>query len=126
MPEQRDDITAAMHDVQDLYHVVRHDAVDDDVIVGRKAAQAKPQIFVTATAHVRIPGQRPETLGDAFHHAGGNLGAAALAGDVNPDVVKLGFRLRRKTELAHQRRFCASASRAMPRRVTSAASWVTS
>jgi|HubBroStandDraft_1064217.scaffolds.fasta_scaffold14422_5 hypothetical protein len=53
MPEQRDDITAAMHDVQDQYHVVRHDAVDDDVIVGRKAAQARPQIFVTATAHVR-------------------------------------------------------------------------
>jgi hypothetical protein len=47
MPEQRDDITAAMHDVQDQYHVVRHDAVDDDVIVGRKAAQARPQIFVT-------------------------------------------------------------------------------
>lgn len=50
MTEQRDDVTAAMHDVQDQHHVTRHNAVDDDVIVGRKTSQAGAQIAVAATA----------------------------------------------------------------------------
>ena len=44
-----------------LANVARYDAVDDDVIVSGKAAQAGAQIIVTATPQVRIPGQQPET-----------------------------------------------------------------
>jgi len=50
-----------MHNVQNQHRIVLYDAVDDDVIVGGEAAQARSQIIVTATPQVRIPGQQPET-----------------------------------------------------------------
>jgi hypothetical protein len=57
MPEHRDEITAAVHDMQDQHHVVLYDAVDKDVIVSGEAAQTETQIIVATTPHVRIPGQ---------------------------------------------------------------------
>jgi len=56
MPEHRDDITAAVHDVQNQHHVILHNAVDDDIIVSHEAAEAEAQI-ITTPSHVRIPGQ---------------------------------------------------------------------
>ena len=40
MPQHRDDVAAAVHDMQNEHHIVFHDAVDDDVIISREAAQA--------------------------------------------------------------------------------------
>jgi hypothetical protein len=90
-----------MRDVQNQRYIVLSNTVDNDVIVGREAAQARAEIAVAAAADVGISSQEPETLGDALHHTGGDIGATALAGDVNPDAVKVGFRLGRKTKLAH-------------------------
>ena len=70
-----------MHDVQNQHDIVLYNAVDDDVIVCRKAAQAGAQIIITPSPHVRILGQLPETLGDGLHHASGGIDAAALTGD---------------------------------------------
>src|ERR1022692_1461016 len=125
MAEERGDVTAAMHDVQNQHHIVLHDTVEDDVIASGEAAHTRTQI-ATPSSHVWIPGQQPKALVDALHHPCGKIDAAAIAGHVNPDAVKLGFRLGRKTELAHRRRFCSAESRAMPRRLMSSVSCVTS
>src|ERR1022692_381275 len=114
-----------MHDVQNQHHIVLRDTVKDDLIASGEAAHTRTQI-ATPSSHVWIPGQQPKALVDALHHPCGKIDAAAIAGHVNPDAVKLGFRLGRKTELAHRRRFCSAESRAMPRRLMSSVSCVTS
>ena len=45
-----------MHHVQNQHYVVLYDAIDDDVIAGGEAAQARPQIIVTATPQVKDTG----------------------------------------------------------------------
>jgi len=95
MTEKRVDVTAAMYGVQNQHHIVLHNAVDDDVIADGEAAQTWTQV-VAPSSHVWIPRQQPKALVDALHHPSGNIDAAALAGNVNPDAVKLGFRLGRK------------------------------
>src|ERR1039457_6835242 len=113
-----------MHDVQNQHHIVLRDTVKDDLIASGEAAHTRTQI-ATPSSHVWIPGQQPKALVDALHHPCGKIDAAGIAGHVNPDAVKLGFRLGRKTELAHRRRFCSAESRAMPRRLMSSVSCVT-
>src|ERR1022692_2161694 len=113
-----------MHDVQNQHHIVLRDTVKDDLIASGEAAHTRTQI-ATPSSHVWIPGQQPKALVDALHHPSGNIDAAALAGHVNPDAIKLGFRLGRETELAYRRRFCSAESRAMPRRLMSSVSCVT-
>jgi len=73
-----------------------------------------------------VSGQQPKAFRDALNCASGNIDASAVAGDVHPDAVKLGFRLGQKTRLAHRRAFCSAASRATPRRLMSSVSWATS
>ena len=51
MAEDRRDVMAAVHDVQNQHHVTLHDAVEDDVIASRKAAHTRSQI-VTASSNV--------------------------------------------------------------------------
>src|ERR1022692_4506515 len=75
----------------------------------RKAAPCRAATQIaTPSSYVWIPGQQPKALVDALNHPCGKIDAAAIAGHVNPDAVKLGFRLGRKTELAHRRRFCSA------------------
>jgi hypothetical protein len=59
MAEERGDVTAAMHGVQNRDHIVLHNAVDDDVVGGGEAALTEAR-FVTPSPHVWIPGQQPK------------------------------------------------------------------
>src|SRR5437763_10225284 len=56
------------------------------------------------------------------HDAIGDVDATALACEMQPYIIELGLRLRRKAKLAHVRGFCSALKRAMPRRFTSLAS----
>src|SRR5271157_3892310 len=126
-PEKRNQVAAAVRNMQDQHNVVLFDAMDDDIVVSRKAAQAGAQIVITPPSQVRMPGKQPKTLSNALDDTSGNIDAAALASEANPDVVKFRFRFGRKTKLAHHRvMFCSAASRAMPRRFISPASCATS
>ena len=71
------------------------DAVDDDVLVYKKAAKARTQIVIAPPPDLRMQRQQPEALCDGVDEAAGNVGATALAGNVQPNAVKLvfGFRL---------------------------------
>ena len=70
-----------MEHVQYQHNVISFDAMNDDVIADGEASQTGAQITISTTAHVGKLGEHPETLGDIFHHAGGNLDAAAFAGN---------------------------------------------
>ena len=83
-------ISAAADDVENEY-VIICDAVDNDVLTHREAAQTRPQIVVTMPANLRMHRQHPETLIDGIDNAMGSVHAAGLAGDVQPDVVQFGF-----------------------------------
>ena len=107
-----------MHDMQNQHHVILFDAMDNEVVVSREAAQAGTQVIVALSSHEWIPRQQPETPGDRLQDAGSNIGATAFAGDVQPNVVKLCLRFGRKAKLAHERGCCPEAKRSMPRRLT--------
>jgi hypothetical protein len=51
--EQRADIAAAMHHVQNQHHVILYDAMNDQIAVHRKTAQAGPPI-ISRTAQIRM------------------------------------------------------------------------
>ena len=75
-------------------HIFLRDAVDDDVLSDRKTAQAWTQVIIARSAVLRMLLQQPETAGDGVDTATGGFYAAALAGDMKPDVIEIGFRFR--------------------------------
>ena len=66
--------------------------MDDDMIVRRETSKAE-------TPNKRILAPAAETFSNAFQHTVCDINVTALTGDANPDAVKLGFRLGRKTKL---------------------------
>lgn len=76
-----------MNDVQNQDEFVFLNAVDDDVIACRKAAQTGAQIFVARPSDIRVSSQQPKPLGNVVHNAGSGIDAAALAGNVKPNGV---------------------------------------
>jgi hypothetical protein len=90
-----------MHNMQNKNHIVVLNSMVDDLVVSRETSQAWNQILVTLSTQVRKPGKEPKPLGDALHYSGSDIDAAAFARDADPDAIEPGFRLGRKTELAH-------------------------
>jgi hypothetical protein len=119
LPEQGLNIPAASQDAQNQY-VTFFDSVEDDVIPDRETPQPWAQLLIAAAAKMRIPGQQIKALGEEFGEAVGNFQAAALARDVAPDVVQVGFR--RSPVGNYLAAACSAASRARPRCFTSLAS----
>ena len=67
------------------------DAVDDDVLTDSEAARAVSKIVIAEAPCVREVGKQEKAMSDGIDQAAGNIDAAALTGDVEPDVVEVGF-----------------------------------
>ena len=74
------------------------EATDDNVLTDGKTAQSRTQIRVAPPPNLWILPQEPETLCDGVNQTIGDFDAAALTHDIEPDVVKFAFGLRRETK----------------------------
>jgi hypothetical protein len=74
--------------------VIAFDAVHDDVFTHWKTTYAGAQIVRAPAADSGMLRQYPESVRDGVDKAVGNFDAAALARNVKPDAVKVGFRFR--------------------------------
>ena len=81
-----------MHHAQNK-NVLTIDTVDDDVLTDTGAARPNTEILIAGSSNVGEVRQKQETAGDRVNQTGGNIHAAALSGDVKPDVVEIGFGL---------------------------------
>jgi len=81
------------------------DAVDDDVIRHRKAAQIRAQVVIPLTAGFGISNKQPEAVCDFLDQVIGYFFAAAFGCDVEPDGINLRFSMRQNaiTHLAFDR-----------------------
>ncbi|MGA3264386.1 MAG: hypothetical protein ABSC47_10125 [Terracidiphilus sp.] len=119
--QQSFDVPAASQNTQYQYVFV-FDAVEDDVIPDRKTSQSWAQFLVAAAAYVWIFSQKIKAIGKEFGEAVGDFKAAAVSRDVAPDVIQIGFGLRRRAMGHYLAAACSAASRARPRCFTSLAS----
>jgi hypothetical protein len=83
-------IPFAMNHSEDKY-VFAFDAIDNDIFADGKAARSGTEILVTGAACVRKFGQKTESISDGVHQVCGDIHAAAFSGDIEPDVVQIGF-----------------------------------
>jgi hypothetical protein len=96
MPEKRFNVTAGADHIKNQ-HVLTLNAIDDDILARKKTSQARAQILIAAASDVGITGKKGKPIGDGINHTVGNLEVAALGGEVVPDAIKFGFRLRCNT-----------------------------
>lgn len=61
-----------------------------------KTANSGAQVIIAAASDAGMESEKVEALGERVDEAVGDLGVAALYGDVVPDAVQLGFRLHGK------------------------------
>lgn len=90
--DQRLDVTAPAQHAQDQ-DVVTVNAVRNHVVSDHETADAWPQIFVPATADVRLTREKRETSGERVDHAVSDVDVAALGCEEVPDLVQVGFSL---------------------------------
>jgi hypothetical protein len=69
-------------------------AIDDDVVAGGKASQARAQVVIATASRVRVAGEKEEALRKKVDQAVGYFNTAALPCDMVPDIVQLGFGFR--------------------------------
>jgi hypothetical protein len=87
--EQRCQITAVMRHAQNL-HVRADNAIHDHIIARGKASPATAQIIVARSSQAGMTGKQIKPVGDGIDLTVGNRLAAALFGDVLPDLVQVG------------------------------------
>jgi hypothetical protein len=93
MAEQVCDILAATEHAQDQYILIL-DAVNDKVLTYGKTSQARAQVLISGSSYAGMPGQEQEAVGNGINQAVGYLDAAALGGNVVPNIVEIGIGLR--------------------------------
>lgn len=81
-----------MQDVDCCVFVVLPNAINDGVLIGRKAAEFWAQIFVTASTAVRIFSEEPKTAINIIYNPSCNISTAAFTGDIKPRFIKISFR----------------------------------
>lgn len=91
-PEQTFEISTAVHEY--VYIAFFH-AIHNNVIANGKAPVFVSEIVVSQTANMGKAAQSEKTVSNEVHSPVCDLNAAALACDVKPDFVQVGFGARR-------------------------------
>jgi hypothetical protein len=63
------------------------DAIEDDVLAHREAAQTYPELPIASATGRREASQKKKPVRDGVNQPGGDVHAAAILGDMEPDVV---------------------------------------
>ena len=84
--EQRLDVMAPAQHAQ-YEDIVTVHAVRDYVVTGHETADTWSQVFVTATADLRLACEQCEARSERVDHAVGNVDVAALGCEEVPDLV---------------------------------------
>ncbi len=79
-----------MHNTKDK-HICVFDVVDNNVFPHSQAAVPGAEIFFARTSDIGEARKCEETVCDGVNQVVSNLDAAALLGDIQPDVVQIGF-----------------------------------
>jgi hypothetical protein len=95
-PEERFNIAAASHYVQDE-DVLAFDTVNDDIFAAGKAPQTGAEVLVATASQIGVAGEKKKSVRDGINQAIGNFDASAFPGDVIPNIIEFGFDSRGKT-----------------------------
>jgi len=109
-----------MHNSKNQYIAILY-GINDYILADSKSARAGAK-FVAQASHVGMTAKQEKLIGDGINHTVGDIHAATLTGQVQPDIVKIGICSGRPI-VGHQRAKDRLASkRARPRCFTSSAS----
>ena len=101
LTEQGSKITTPVHYTENK-NVAATNAVNDHVLPYRKASPPGAQVIAASAASMGVPGQQEKSFGDGVDEAVCYFLAAALGGDVEPNVFQVLSRAGRQA-VGHQR-----------------------
>jgi hypothetical protein len=90
--EQRFTISSAVYHPKNE-NIRTFDAIDNHLFADGKVPRSCTEIPVTGAACMRKVCQKTESVRDGVHHSSGDIHAAALPGNIEPDIVEAGFGL---------------------------------